>query len=146
MVDEGHGHQVLPYLSGDVWLEHILPKLAFEPVNLSSALCVSKSFAASSQSVWKKACFERWSNWATVSAEPDDIIENWKRQAELFALRETEFYATELLKGSLRPQKIVTDRHRGILTEWLCEVSCMGCLIQLLPAYHFNLYSFPGRL
>ncbi|PSC71048.1 chitin deacetylase-like isoform e [Micractinium conductrix] len=62
----------------------------------------------------------RWPAWSAIAAEPGA---QWRRQYELLSLREAEAVCLPSVAAVRKTQQQVTERHRSILTEWLCEVS-----------------------
>ncbi|KAK9863919.1 hypothetical protein WJX84_000139 [Apatococcus fuscideae] len=77
-------------------------------------------FADERDLIWRKACEKRWPVWARVARAPDT---QWKRQFELLELRQREQVVIPSIATIQRIQKVVTGRHREVLTEWLAEVS-----------------------
>ena len=72
---------------------------------------------------WRLACQRRWPAWASIA----DCKETaWRRQYELFELRERELLAVPQLPALRRVQTVVNERHRAVLTEWLAEVCPRG--------------------
>ena len=86
---------------------------------LGRFVCTCTSFARIGQHAWRAACFRRWPGWAAIAAEPGA---QWRRQYELLALRQAEAGSVPDLERLGRLQQTITERHRSILTEWLCEV------------------------
>lgn len=118
------GVAVLP---AEIWID-VLSRLSGQ--DLGRALCTCKAFAQLQQPAWKSACFRRWSKWSTYV----DPSSQWRRQYELLCLR-------ELAEGSVAdPQRIrsgqsfITDRHRTVLVEWMCEVRGQKCRVGGAPA------------
>lgn len=92
--------------------------------DLASALSSCRGLAGLKEAAWRAACFWRWPQWAAIAAEP---AAQWRRQYELLSLREDEAGCVPSAAAVRKVQRNVTDRHRSILAEWLCEVrSCGG--------------------
>ena len=110
--EQAGGHQLTPELWADV--------LSFlSQADLGRALCTCRALAGISQDAWRAACYRRWSGWPAIAEEPEA---QWRRVYELLDLRETE-QAIVIDLGALRKrQTVINERHRAILTEWLCEV------------------------
>ena len=106
-----------------VWM-HILSFLPYR--DLGRALCTCRTFHESSSEVWRMACIVTWPEWA-AQAETDNIegkeTERWRRVYELLSLRESEQEILVDLVHVQKHQSVVNPSHRGILTEWLCEVA-----------------------
>lgn len=88
--------------------------------DLAAALSSCSSLSALGPHAWRAACFNRWPAWAAVAA--GEAGPQWRRQYELLSLREAEAGCLPSPAAVLRLQRNVTERHRSILTEWLCEV------------------------
>lgn len=110
----------------DELLIEILSRLPAQAIASSVSSC--RSLHAHSAAIWQAACFKRWPQWSAIAAEPGA---QWRRQYELLSLREAEAGCLPSVAAIRKVQKGVTERHRNILTEWLCEVrpgpggSCM---------------------
>lgn len=91
--------------------------------DLAAALCSCASLSALGPHAWQRACQNRWPAWAAIAAEPEA---QWRRQYELLSLREAEAGCLPSVAAVRRTQQSVTERHRAILTEWLCEVRAGG--------------------
>ena len=91
--------------------------------DLAAALCSCASLSALGPHAWQRACQNRWPAWAAIAAEPEA---QWRRQYELLSLREAEAGCLPSVAAVRRTQQSVTERHRAILTEWLCEVRGWG--------------------
>lgn len=87
--------------------------------DLAGALTTCSGLAALKELAWRSATFRRWPEWAAIAAEPSA---QWRRQYELLQLREAEAGALPSVAAVRKTQQSVTERHRSILTEWLCEV------------------------
>lgn len=105
----------------DELLVEILSRLPAQAIASSLSSC--RSLHAQSAAVWQAACSKRWPQWAAIAAEPGA---QWRRQYELLSLREAEAACLPSVAAIRKVQKGVTERHRSILTEWLCEVSGGG--------------------
>lgn len=88
--------------------------------DLAKALCTCHGMSAISQDAWKAACYRKWPKWSSIAAEPNA---QWRRVYEMLALRQVEVARLPDVRAARRLQTLVTDRHRSILAEWLCEVS-----------------------
>lgn len=88
--------------------------------DLASALSSCRGLGALREQAWRAACFGRWPEWSAIAAEP---AAQWRRQYELLSLREAESGCLPTVATVRKVQRNVTERHRSILTEWLCEVS-----------------------
>ncbi|KAL4437486.1 hypothetical protein ABPG77_003467 [Micractinium sp. CCAP 211/92] len=102
----------------DELLIEILSRLPAQAIASSVSSC--RSLHAHSAAIWQAACFKRWPQWSAIAAEPGA---QWRRQYELLSLREAEAGCLPSVAAIRKVQKGVTERHRNILTEWLCEVS-----------------------
>ncbi|KAL4452109.1 hypothetical protein ABPG75_007771 [Micractinium tetrahymenae] len=102
----------------DELLIEILSRLPAQAIASSLSSC--RALHAQSAAVWQAACSRRWPQWAAIAAEPGA---QWRRQYELLSLREAEAGCLPSVAAIRKVQKSVTERHRSILTEWLCEVS-----------------------
>lgn len=91
--------------------------------DLAAALCSCASLSALAPHAWQRACQHLWPAWAAIAAEPEA---QWRRQYELLSLREAEAGCLPSVAAVRRAQQSVTERHRAILTEWLCEVRGRG--------------------
>ena len=87
--------------------------------DLAGALTTCRGLAALKEHAWRSATFRRWPKWAAIASEPSA---QWRRQYELLQLREAEAGALPSVAAVRKTQQSVTERHRSILTEWLCEV------------------------
>lgn len=92
--------------------------------DLAAALSSCSSLAALGPQAWRASCFNRWPAWAAVAA--GETGAQWRRQYELLSLREAEASCLPSPAAVRKAQQNVTERHRSILTEWLCEVSGRG--------------------
>lgn len=108
--------------------------------DLGRALCAAPWLRELSAHAWAATVRRRWPRWSaiadaarekrsTVAAEPisggsSAEETTWRRQAELFELREREELAVSpLLNGAIaKKQTVVQPRHRAVLAEWLAEV------------------------
>lgn len=88
--------------------------------DLASALSSCRGLEALKEAAWRAACFRRWSEWSEIASEP---ATQWRRQYELLSLREAEAGCLPSVDAVRKVQQTVTERHRSILVEWLCEVS-----------------------
>ena len=104
--------------------------------DLGRALCAAPWLRELGVHAWAAAVRRRWPAWAAIAdaarvkravAEPsmgkaEEIA--WRRQAELFELREREELAIAPLAGGAiaKRQTVVQPRHRAVLAEWLAEV------------------------
>jgi len=86
---------------------------------LGVALCATRQFTAIGPHAWRAACQRRWPAWACIA---DCKEAAWRRQYELFELRERELLAVPAVAALRRVQTVVNERHRAVLTEWLAEV------------------------
>ena len=86
---------------------------------LASALCACSGLAGLREQAWRAAYFRRWPQWSAIAAEPEA---QWRRQYELLSLRDAEAGSLPNVAAVRQVQRAVTERHRSILTEWLCEV------------------------
>jgi len=61
---------------------------------------------------------------AATATNSEEACCSWRRQSELFELREREESALAPLAGDAiaKTQKVVQPRHRAVLAEWLAEV------------------------
>lgn len=105
----------------DELLIEILSRLPAQAIASSLSCC--RSLHAQSAAVWQASCSRRWPQWAAIAAEPGA---QWRRQYELLLLREAEAACLPSVAAIRKVQKSVTERHRSILAEWLCEVSRRG--------------------
>lgn len=87
--------------------------------DLASAVSSCRALHALQSQAWRAACHRRWPEWAAIAAEPGA---QWRRQYELLSLREAEAACLPSVAAVRKVQQNVTERHRSILTEWLCEV------------------------
>ena len=101
----------------ELWVE-VLSHL--EGKDIGRAVCSTRMFADERDLIWRKACEKRWPVWARVARAPDT---QWKRQFELLELRQREQVVIPSIATIQRIQKVVTGRHREVLTEWLAEVT-----------------------
>lgn len=111
--------------------------------DLGRALCAAPWLRELGAHAWAATVRRRWPRWAAIAdaarekksadataAEPiggngSKAAETaWRRQAELFELREREELAVApLLNGAIaKKQAVVQPRHRAVLAEWLAEV------------------------
>lgn len=106
--------------------------------DLGRALCAAPWLRALGAHAWAATVRRRWPRWAAIAdaarekraiaVEPprcskaEEIA--WRRQAELFELREREELAIAPLVGGAiaKKQTVVQPRHRAVLAEWLAEV------------------------
>ena len=106
--------------------------------DLGRALCAAPWLRELGAHAWAATVRRRWPRWAAIAdaaREKRAIAEEprcskseeiaWRRQAELFELREREELAiAPLLGGTIaKKQTVVQPRHRAVLAEWLAEVS-----------------------
>jgi hypothetical protein len=104
------------HLPLEVWVEVI----SFLPhADLARALCTCRALARVGFQAWRAACYRRWPAWASVAEEPHA---DWRRTYELLLLRESERHVVTDVAAVRKQQNVVTERHRAILVEWLCEV------------------------
>ena len=116
----------------DLWLE-IFARLP--PSDLPSALAAAPDFARLAPFAWRGLALHRWPAWCSVAQAAGVPIRDWRRQAEFFELRDREEAAVaacsrparESTAGEAAVASPIGPRHRGILVEWLAEVS-MGDL------------------
>lgn len=87
--------------------------------DLGRALCACRTFASVSSQCWQIACYKRWPQRAELAAEPGAL---WRRQYELLSLRDLSERNTIDVQAIRNIQPTITERHRMILAEWLCEV------------------------
>ena len=122
-------------LPEELWVE-VLSRLD-GPKEIGRALCTTKLFSTASEHVWRGACSRRWPGWAALALSAET---KWKRQYEILELREREEDAVPQLAAIASTQKVVTARHRLVLTEWLAEVravaSALCCKCQLKTGQH----------
>ena len=109
-------HPLLLGLPTELSIE-ILGRL--EQQDLASAVCSCRALASLRELAWRSACFRRWPKWSAIACEPGA---QWRRQYELLTLREAEAGTVCPVAVVRQTQQVVTERHRSILTEWLCEV------------------------
>eukprot|EP00887_Chlorella_sp_A99_P007648 scaffold20.g7648.t1 len=104
-----------------------------DAADLSRALGACKNWHGFGEAAWRAACFRRWRRWSEIAqaASPEDVV--WKRQFELLQLRDDEASCLPDVPRIRRSQPVVTERHRSILVEWLCEVSFDWSLESTLP-------------
>ncbi|KAI3438015.1 hypothetical protein D9Q98_000458 [Chlorella vulgaris] len=105
-------------ISADVGPTEVLGRLLAK--DLASALSSCRGLEALKEAAWRAACFRRWSEWSEIASEP---ATQWRRQYELLSLREAEAGCLPSVDAVRKVQQTVTERHRSILVEWLCEVS-----------------------
>ena len=106
--------------------------------DLGRALCAAPWLRELGAHAWAATVRRRWPRWAAIAdaaREKRAIAEEprcskseeiaWRRQAELFELREREELAIAPLAGGAiaKKQTVVQPRHRAVLAEWLAEVS-----------------------
>lgn len=122
MESSGCGAPGLSDLCPDLWVK-VLSFLG--PRDLGTALCTCRATCAVSQLAWKAACERRWPRWAEIAVgEPDDVpTAYWRRIFEVLVLREREGDSIHDVQAIRRRQAVVTEGHRAMLVEWLCEVS-----------------------
>lgn len=102
-------------LPSEVWIE-VLSRLNGQ--DLARALCTCKAFSRLQQPVWQAACFKRWNKWSSYL----DPASHWRRQYELLCLRELAEQTVADVGQIRNAQQFVSDRHRAVLVEWMCEV------------------------
>lgn len=94
--------------------------------DLARALSTCHGLQQLSDASWRGACERRWPRWAAIAAQAGTACSDayqpscWRRQYELLSLREEE--AASNVQQIRARQQVVNERHRAILTEWLCEV------------------------
>ena len=108
--------QVCDDFPTDLWIE-VLSNLRGK--DLGKIACVSKHFRSINDCVWQQACSKRWPEWTSIAQNPET---QWRRQYELFELRDKELEAIPDLAAIKKKQRVVNTKHRTILTEWLAEV------------------------
>lgn len=106
---------VLDVFPDELWLE-VLGHLRGK--DLGRAVCSSHKFASLREAAWQAACARRWPAWERTARAPDTL---WRRQYELFELREREQGAVPPVEAIRKRQTVVNARHRTVLTEWLAE-------------------------
>jgi F-box domain len=104
------------HLPLELWVE-VLSFLSHP--DLARALCTSRALARIGFQAWRAACYRRWPAWASIA---DESEADWQRTYELLLLRESERDAIPDVAAVRKQQNMVTERHRTILVEWLCEV------------------------
>lgn len=110
--------------------------------DLGRALCAAPWLRELGEHAWAATVRRRWPRWAAIAdaarekraiaVEPprcskaEEIA--WRRQAELFELREREELAIAPLAGGAiaKKQTVVQPRHRAVLAEWLAEVRAIS--------------------
>ena len=85
--------------------------------DLGHALCTCASLARLSNDAWRAACFRRWPRWSAIAAGGEE--QPWRRVYELLTLRQGE--SAVCVEAIRKRQGRVTERHRAILAEWICE-------------------------
>ena len=90
--------------------------------DLGRALCTCRATADVADDAWKAACYRRWPLWARRAEEGATAAADWRRTYELLELREGEARCVPDLGAIHRLQTRITEAHRAILAEWLCEV------------------------
>jgi len=108
--------------------------------DLGRALCAAPWLRELSAHAWAATVRRRWPVWAAIADAAHEkkaiaeLLPNnnnpkakeiaWRRQAELFELREREELAVAPLVGGAiaKRQEVVQPRHRAVLAEWLAEV------------------------
>ena len=108
--------QAMDSFPEDLW---VLVLSNLQGRELGVALCATRQFFRMSQHVWHLACQKRWPAWTSIAESKEAV---WRRQYELFELRERELLAVPQLPALRRMQTVVNERHRAVLTEWLAEV------------------------
>ncbi|KAL6779622.1 hypothetical protein ACKKBG_A13050 [Auxenochlorella protothecoides x Auxenochlorella symbiontica] len=103
-------------LPSEVWIE-VLSRLNGQ--DLARALCTCKAFSRLQQPVWQAACFKRWNKWSSYL----DPASHWRRQYELLCLRELAEQTVADVGQIRNAQQFVSDRHRAVLVEWMCEIA-----------------------
>ena len=79
--------QVCDDFPTDLWIE-VLSNLRGK--DLGKIACVSKHFRSINDCVWQQACSKRWPEWTSIAQNPET---QWRRQYELFELRDKELEA-----------------------------------------------------
>lgn len=108
--------RLLAKFPDELWIE-ILSHLPGK--NIGQAALVCRKFARLRDESWQYACAKRWPDWYHIARAPDTL---WRRQYELFELREREQTAVAPITIIVQRQSIVNARHRTVLAEWLAEV------------------------
>ena len=101
---------------------------------IAAAATVCKEFARIQPAVLQRACQLRFPEWSQAAQAPQDT--NWKRLYDLLEQRERDYAAVGSQAGIARTQKVVNERHRAVLAEWLIEVGFarrLGCPPYLFP-------------
>lgn len=106
-------------LPDSVWVD-ILSRLNGQ--DLARAMCTCRTFAGLQHPVFQASCLKRFPNW-TPYLESDC---HWRRQYELLCLRDLAERTTPDVTVWRQTQRIITERHRAILVEWICEVTKLG--------------------
>lgn len=87
--------------------------------DLGAALCSGKRFSVLKEQIWRAVCAKRWSHWFAITKSTQVP---WRRQAELFSLRERELLVQPNQQAIQKTQTVVTPNNRAVLAEWLAEV------------------------
>lgn len=109
-------HQRLSNFPDELWLE-VLSHLPAK--DLGRAVCLCRKFSSLKDNAWQYACEKRWPKWSQIARAPDT---QWRRQYELFELRDREKDAISHVPAIAKLQTVVNAVHRTVLTEWLAEV------------------------
>jgi hypothetical protein len=102
--------------------------------DLGCALCTCRATADVADDAWKAACYRRWPLWARRAEEGAAAAADWRRTYELLELREGEARCVPDLGAIQRLQTRITEAHRAILAEWLCEVRARALPPPTFPA------------
>lgn len=105
-------------LPDSVWVD-ILSRLNGQ--DLARAMCTCRAFAGLQHSVFQTSCLKRFPHWAPY-LETDC---HWRRQYELLCLRDLAERTTPDVALWRQTQRIITERHRAVLVEWICEVGTL---------------------
>ena len=87
--------------------------------DLGAALCSGKRFSVLKEQIWRAVCAKRWPHWFAITKSTQVP---WRRQAELFSLRERELLVQPNQQAIQKTQTVVTPNNRAVLAEWLAEV------------------------
>lgn len=87
--------------------------------DLGAVLCSGKRFSVLKEQIWRAVCAKRWPHWFAITKSTQVP---WRRQAELFSLRERELLVQPNQQAIQKTQTVVTPNNRAVLAEWLAEV------------------------